>query len=194
VTRQAEAARRPQSRWQRTLGGALAAILLLPVPVFALTWVSNWTGSTNNVNPINPTADPLAFTPTNLGQDMSILLTRDFLPANGNPSVSANVQIAATGLTLMGGLSGTETLTLRIWTSGPTPDNDVIATQTIKANSNQFISINDQSGTGAPLQSGLTTPYTVHVQFSLAGTGTGAWSMSPSSTHTIVANISDGSP
>jgi hypothetical protein len=191
VTRRAEPTRRQPTPWRRILGGVVTAVLLLPVPVFALTWApgSTWTG-TDSTGTVGPTADPLTFTPP-AGKDVTINMQRDFFPAGGNPSLSANVLIAATGLQLQGGTSGTETMTLRIWTTFPsTPDNDVIPTVTITSSSNQFVNGNDQSGNGAPLQSGLITPYTVHVQFSLAHTGTGTWSM-PSSTTTIVANIFD---
>src|SRR5262249_54409544 len=100
--------RQPTTRWQRALGGALAVILLLPVPVFAVTWAT--TGANNvwtldSSVPSNPTnvssilgtgygpltspsqPDFLFIQPTvTSNTPTSITLLRDFFPASPNSS------------------------------------------------------------------------------------------------------------
>ena len=77
------------------LGGMLTAVLLLPVPAFAFTWVSSsWTAVGTPVNVANDSTgfgevtmmpDSLFIQPTATSTATSITLTRDFLPGSTPP-------------------------------------------------------------------------------------------------------------
>jgi hypothetical protein len=161
----------------------LAAVLLLPVPVFAFSWAGPWSISASNAT-VTTAGDSLSITPTSIPTSVSVTATRDFNPTLGFPIMSANVQTGPTGLTLTGN-SGT--MDLHIWASatGQTT-SEIIPSEHLAPTTTQVV--NNQFGQGsAQLQSGVK--YTLHIFFQLNGT----WSM-PGSTTTIVTNLADGSP
>jgi hypothetical protein len=201
VTRRAEPARRSGSRWQRALGGALAAVLLLPVPVFAFTWAtsgvnSNWTnptpGAPNTLNvggfgAVTNEPDWLFIqTTATSNTQTAITLQRDFFPAA--PNQGMNAQAVLSNFFLNSGTS----MTLAAWVtrSGSTTDlGDIFGTNagtpplTISGN-NQFLG--NVFGTPTPILG--PGRYTLHVQFSISP---GSWHSLSSTQHQVVFQFFD---
>ena len=184
------------SRFRRALGGMLTAVLLLPVPAFAFTWV---TGSNGNIwtavgTPVNVANDATGFGAVNGQPDSlfiqptvtsntptSITLTADFLPNPSNPGMSVNpVQLSNFYLN-----SGTN-LQIAIWTTiGTTNEADIIGSSTAPytlMGNNMFQS--NLYVTGPSLAAG--TQYTLHVQFAITS---GNWSTS--STNYLLTTFAD---
>jgi hypothetical protein len=182
----------------------LAVVLLLPVPALAITWVSDWNllpGSTNIGTSPNPPvlgtdygtpsgANQLNwffFLPHTAGAATSISVTRDFFPAGGDPSMSA--QVLLNNLNVPG--DATHGFHMQVWVTDPlNPLNelDIIGT----ANGAVIVHgnpPNDPNQFGFSPNLNSDTQYRLHVIFSI-DTGSPAWSYS-STTHQIVTQFND---
>jgi hypothetical protein len=196
MTQCTEPAKRRRSHWQRALGGALVAMLLLPVPALAITWVNDWQLVTkNNVTTFGTPSGAnqlnwFFFQPVDPpppGQVVTISVTRDFMPAGGNPSLSA--QVLLDNLKVPG--NSTTGFHMQIWTTDTSGLNeaDIIGTS---SNPNAAVAFGDppnnsnQFGTGPNLNSDTT--YRLHVIFNIDP----GWSyQASSSTHQIVTTFND---
>jgi hypothetical protein len=86
--------------WRRLLGGAVAALVLLPMPAMALTFLGSWTKTTSVSG--GPTPSAPTVTDSTSGQDDSLVVDMGnyqgaTATANSSITLTRQIQITSTG-------------------------------------------------------------------------------------------------